>query len=229
MRIASLQRVSLIDYPGKIAATVFTQGCNFRCGYCHNAELVLPDRYGPLTAEDDIFSFLKLRRGKLEGVVVTGGEPTIQDDLGEFLRTVKDIGYLVKLDTNGSNPGVLETLIEGKIVDYIAMDLKGPLERYPEIASVPVDTAAIERSIELIMACGVEHEFRTTVVKSHLDSRDLLSVAKVINKARLYVLQPFVPRKMLDDSFLSEATYLPHEFSAIREELGRVLNRVEIR
>jgi pyruvate formate lyase activating enzyme len=229
MKIAGLQRVSLIDYPGKIGATVFTQGCNFRCPYCHNAELVSPERYGPLLAEEDIFAFLKLRRGKLEAVTVTGGEPTIHDDLGAFLSTVKEMGYVVKVDTNGSNPRVLEMLIEKKLVDYIAMDIKGPLKKYRHIASVTVDTSDIERSIELLMTCGIEHEFRTTVVKSQLSSRDLLAVAKLINTARLYVLQPFVPRNTLDDAFLSETTYLPHEFSAIREELGKLLPHVEVR
>lgn len=229
MRIGGLQKVTLIDYPGMIGATVFTQGCNFRCPYCHNPELVDPGQYGPLIPEEEVLSFLDKRRGKLDAVTVTGGEPTIQKDLDRFLEALKGMGYLVKVDTNGSNPDVLEVLINRSLVDYLAMDIKGPLKKYRLIASVKVDTSRIKRSIELITSSGIEHEFRTTVVPSQLDPRDLMSAAKLITKARLYVLQPFVPTKTLDDSFLSAASYSPHELSAIRENLKKNLVRIVIR
>jgi pyruvate formate lyase activating enzyme len=229
MRIGGLQRVTLIDYPGKIGATVFTQGCNFRCPYCHNPELVDPGQYGPVISEEEVLSFLNKRRGKLDAVTVTGGEPTIQKDLDRFLEVLKDMGYLTKVDTNGSNPDVLETLIERRLVDYLAMDIKGPLNKYGAIISVKVDTSRVRRSIELITSSGIDHEFRTTVVRSQLDHQDLKAVAKLIAKARLYVLQPFVPTKTLDDSFLSAASYSPEEFSTIRKNLEKDVIRIVIR
>jgi pyruvate formate lyase activating enzyme len=229
MKIGGLQRVTLIDYPGKIGATVFTQGCNFRCPYCHNPELVDPVQYGELIPEEEVLSFLEKRKGKLDAVTVTGGEPTIQRDVDRFLEALKGMGYLVKIDTNGSNPAVLEVLIKRKLVDYLAMDIKGPLKKYGAIASVRVDASKIRRSIELITSSGIEHEFRTTVVRSQLDLHDLRSVAKLITKSRLYVLQHFVPTKTLDGSFLSAAPYLPQELSAIQKSLGKVLPRIVIR
>jgi pyruvate formate lyase activating enzyme len=229
MKIAGLQKVSLIDYPGKISCIVFTQGCNFRCPYCHNPELVCPDRYGPLIAEEDIFSFLNQRKGKLEAISVTGGEPTLQPDLEKFFQTIKSMGYLAKIDTNGSNPSFLKRLIDKELVNYIAMDVKGPLKKYGEITSAPVDIGAIKRSIEIITTSGAEHEFRTTVVKSQLDTRDLIATAKLLKNARLYVLQAFVPRKTLDAAFLSETSYLPQEFSTIKNRLEREGIPVEVR
>jgi len=229
MRIGGLQKVTLIDYPGKIGATVFTQGCNFRCPYCHNPELVDPVQYGELIPEEEVLSFLEKRRGKLDAVTVTGGEPTIQEDLESFLETLKDMGYLVKVDTNGSNPAVLERLIKRNLVDYLAMDIKGPLKKYGTIASVRVDTSKIRKSIELITSSGIEHEFRTTVVRSQLEPQDLRSVAKLITNARLYVLQHFVPTKTLDDSFLSAKPYSPQELSTIQKNLGKERIRIVIR
>lgn len=229
MKIGGLQRVSLNDYPGKICATVFTQGCNFRCPYCHNPELVDPGQYGSVIPEEEVLSFLDKRRGKLEAVTVTGGEPALQEDLGKFLGALKNRGYLVKLDTNGSNPDTLSTVIDKRLVDYIAMDIKGPLDRYGQIASVKADTSRIRRSIQLVATSGIEHEFRTTVVRSQLDLDDLLSMAKLIKKTSPYVLQPFVATKTLDGAFLTETSYSPEEFSTIREVLGKKGVRVAVR
>ena len=223
MKIGGLQRVSLNDYPGKICATVFTQGCNFRCPYCHNPELVDPGRYGPVIPEEEVLSFLDKRRGKLEAVTVTGGEPTLQQDLEKFLGELKNMGYLVKVDTNGSNPDILSTLIDRQLVDYIAMDIKGPLKKYGQIAALKADVSRIGRSIQLITTSGIGHEFRTTVVRSQLAPEDLVSMAKMIERAgaRLYVLQPFVARKTLDSAFLSETSYETEEFSTLRDVLGK--------
>lgn len=221
MKIGGLQRVSLNDYPGKICATVFTQGCNFRCPYCHNPELVDPGQYGPVIPENEVLSFLDKRRGKLEAVTMTGGEPTLQNDLEKFLRELKSMKYLVKVDTNGSNPDTLSTLIDKQLVDYIAMDIKGPLKKYGKIASIKVNVSRIMRSIQLITTSGVEHEFRTTVVRSQLGLEDFVSMVKEIRHARLYVLQPFVASKTLDSAFLSEASYTTEEFSTFREVLEK--------
>jgi pyruvate formate lyase activating enzyme len=221
MEIGGLQRVSLNDYPGKICATVFTRGCNFRCAYCHNPELVDPDRYGPVLPEEEVLSFLDKRRGKLEAVTVTGGEPSLQKDLARFLGELKEMNYLVKLDTNGSNPDALSTFIDKRLVDYIAMDFKGPLRKYGRIAAAKVDVSRIRRSIELVATSGIAHEFRTTVVRSQLGLEDFASMAKEIRHAGLYVLQPFVASKTLDSAFLSEASFTPEEFSSLREVLEK--------
>ncbi len=202
MIIGGFQRFSLIDYPGKICAIVFTQGCNFRCPYCHNPELVDPKLFSHPIPEADIFAFLETRRGKLDAVVITGGEPTLQPDLIEFIKTVKALDYLVKLDTNGSSPGILRELIELNLVDYIAMDVKAPLERYQEITNSNVDQAKIKDSIELIMHAGLDYEFRTTVVKSQLGKKDILAIVKLIRGSKRYIMQKFVPETVLDQKFL---------------------------
>jgi pyruvate formate lyase activating enzyme len=229
MIIGGLQRISLIDYPGKISAVVFTQGCNFRCPYCHNAELVDPAQYGPLIPEEEIFTFLEKRRGKLDAVNVTGGEPTLQADLERFLLTTREMGFLIKVDTNGSQPDVLEKLIRKGLVDYLAMDLKGPLTTYSRIAYPKNSIPAVSKSIDLITASGIEHEFRTTVVRSQLSPEDLLSMAKMLKSTDRYVLQTFIHAKTLDPSFLSERPYSPEEFTAIRERLKEEHRRVIIR
>jgi pyruvate formate lyase activating enzyme len=228
MKIGGLQKISLIDYPGRISAIVFTQGCNFRCPYCHNPELVDPAQYGPILSEEEVISFLEKRRGKLDAVTVTGGEPTLQPDLDRFLQEIKGMGYLTKIDTNGSNPDVLERLIRGRLVDYLAMDVKGPLQKYERIANVKVKTAKIRRSIELITASGIEHEFRTTVVRSQLDNEDLIATSELLKKG-LYVLQSFVPAKSLDHEFLTEISYSPEEFADIQKKLESKRLRVFIR
>ena len=228
MKIGGLQKISLIDYPGRISAIVFTQGCNFRCPYCHNPELVDPAQYGPILSEEEVISFLEKRRGKLDAVTVTGGEPTLQPDLDRFLQEIKGMGYLTKIDTNGSNPDVLERLIRGRLVDYLAMDVKGPLQKYERIANVKVKTAKIRKSIELIMASGIEHEFRTTVVRSQLDNEDLIATSELLKRG-LYVLQSFVPAKSLDHEFLTEISYSPEEFADIQKNLESKHLRVLIR
>ena len=229
MKIGGLQRISFIDYPGMIGAVVFVQGCNFRCPYCHNPELVDPERYGPLLDEGAVFAFLEKRRGKLDAVTLTGGEPTLQPDLAEFLRQVRGMGYRIKLDTNGSRPEVLATLIREKLVDYLAMDIKGPREKYARIARADVDLAAIDRSIGRIAESGLEHEFRTTVVPSQITMDDLLSIAEWLKNARKYVLQSFVPPKTLDPAFLSELPCSGEELAAMRERLQRGDLRIEVR
>lgn len=228
MEIGGLQKISLIDYPGRIGAIVFTRGCNFRCPYCHNPELVDPVRYAPLLPEAEVLAFLEKRRGKLEAVTVTGGEPTLQKDLEGFLQKVKAMGYLAKLDTNGSNPEMLERLLRGGQVDYLALDVKGPLDQYGRIAKTRVDTAKIARSIELVSASAVEHEFRTTVVRSQLDREGLRATAGLLKRG-LYVLQPHVPAKCLDSEFLTEPSYSPEEFSEIRQAIETEQLRVVIR
>lgn len=207
MIIGGFQKFSLIDYPGKICAIVFTQGCNFRCPYCHNPELVDCGLFLSPIPEEEIFSFLEKRKGKIDAVEITGGEPTLQKGLADFAGKIKNMGYLVKLDTNGSNPGVIENMVSEKLVDYIAMDIKAPLQKYGEIVRADIDIRKIERSINLIMQSGLDYEFRTTLVRSLLSKEDIIDIGKTIQDAKRYVLQKFVPSKTLDDKFLNENTF----------------------
>ncbi|MFZ5588163.1 MAG: anaerobic ribonucleoside-triphosphate reductase activating protein [Pseudomonadota bacterium] len=224
-----MQKFSLIDYPDQISAIIFTRGCDFRCGYCYNAELVLPERYAPLIPEQAVLEFLEARRGKLDAVVITGGEPTVQPDLLEFILKVKALGFLVKLDTNGINPRLLEKIIEHKALDYIAMDIKAPLEKYQKVINVEIDINNIVRSIRLIMHSGIDYEFRTTIVKSQLGKDDIVDIAKLIQGAHLYALQKFVPDKVLDAQFLGKTTYSDVEFedfkNAVRPFVAHCLVR----
>lgn len=210
MLIGGLQRTSLIDFPKRIAAIVFTHGCNFRCPYCHNPELVCSGHES--LDENYIFDFLKTRQGKLNGVVVTGGEPCMQKDLTEFLREIKKLKFEVKLDTNGSIFPVLEKVINEKLADYIAMDIKAPLDKYEMIAGTNVNLQNLEKSINLIMASGVDYEFRTTVTKELLSVDDFFGIGELIKGADKYYLQKFVPNKVLDESFKSAAPFDEDEF-----------------
>lgn len=229
MRIGGFQRLSLIDFPRTLAAVVFTQGCQFRCDYCHNPELVLPPSYGPLLPEDEIFKFLEKRQGKLGGVVVTGGEPTIQPDLVDFLGRVKALGFQVKLDTSGINPRIIHTLLEQQVVDYIAMDLKAPLDRYAAIVHYDVDPETIKESIHSIMQSGVEYEFRTTVVDSLLSPADIIEMAKLIRGAQRYVLQPFSPTKTNNPAFFSATTYSSDIFDMLISQLEQYVHTCWVR
>jgi len=176
MKIGGLVKTSLIDYPGKVCAVIFTQGCNFRCPYCHNPELVYPDRFRETLPPEEVLAFLEKRRGRLEGVVVSGGEPTLQEDLPAFLRLLKSLGYSVKLDTNGSRPDVLRRLAAGQTVDYIAMDIKAPLDKYGLVSGVSLDPGGISESIKIIKDSGIRHEFRTTFDKELLAPRDIEAI-----------------------------------------------------
>jgi pyruvate formate lyase activating enzyme len=229
MDIGGLQRFSLIDYPDKICAIIFTQGCNFKCPYCHNPELSNPDLYETTIPEEDVFSFLVKRRGKLDAVTITGGEPTLQSDLIDFIKRVKTISYLVKLDTNGSRPDVLEALIKNNLVDYIAMDVKAPWDKYKKITHSTIKSEIIKKSIDLIKKSNILYEFRTTVVKSQLSMDDLEAIGKNLKKTRLYVLQKFVPSKTRDPKFLTEKTYSDDDFEKIRKEIEKYVNKVVVR
>ncbi len=228
MLIGGFQKFSLVDYPGKICAIVFTQGCNFRCPYCHNPELV-DFKHRKTNFNEEVFSFLEKRKGRLDAVEITGGEPTLQQDIIEFLRRIKNMGYLVKIDSNGSYPTVIEKLINLRIVDYLALDIKAPLEKYQEITHSNVNPSEIKKSIELIMESGLNYEFRTTIVKSQLSKEDIVKIGKLINGARLYVLQKFVASKVLDPNFLGEATYSDVEFKRLKSVLESYVAKCLIR
>lgn len=229
MDIGGLQRFSLIDYPDKICAIIFTQGCNFRCPYCHNPELSNPELYETIIPEEDIFSFLEKRKGKLDAVSITGGEPTLQSDLNDFIKRVKEMSYLVKLDTNGSHPDVLETLIENNLIDYIAMDVKAPWDKYQKITGSSIKPEIIKKSIDLITKSNLLYEFRTTVVKSQLSVDDLATIGKNLKNAKLYVLQKFVPSKTRDPKYLKKKTYSDDDFEKIRKKIEKHIEKVIVR
>lgn len=226
MQIGGLQKTSLLDFPEKISAIVFTQGCNFRCGYCHNPELIVMKNTDNYTT-DGVLEFLKTRRGKLDGVVITGGEPCLQNGLIEFIEKVKEEGFLVKLDSNGMMPEMLARVLP--LIDYVAMDIKAPLAKYPDIVRVKVDTNKIRKSISMIMQSGVDYEFRTTVVKSQLSFSDFEEIGQLIKGAKRYYLQKFVPSKTLDEKMMSETTYSSEEFEKIKEILAKYVDYVELR
>jgi pyruvate formate lyase activating enzyme len=204
MLLGGLQKMTLIDYPGKIAATVFTVGCNFRCPFCHNPELVLSSRF-TVSADDDslekeFFEFLKTRQGKLDGVCITGGEPTLQSDLVEFMTRIKELGFAVKLDSNGTRPDILKIVIDKKIVDYLAMDIKSDLINYEKVCQTKVDLERIKTSVDLIKNSGVNYEFRTTVVPGLHQEKDFKEIVKWLSGGRRYVLQRYQDYgKILDD------------------------------
>lgn len=212
MIIGGIEKLTLLDYPGKLAAIIFTQGCNFRCQYCYNPMLVWPFEDGRLKYqrdhsqinESDLFEFLESRRGKLDGIVITGGEPTLHNDLPEFAKKIKDMGFAVKLDSNGTNPDALIPLLRGvapagegvcePLIDYIAMDIKAPLAKYELVANVPVNLDNIQKSIEIIKSSGLPYEFRTTLVPGFHALEDIAAMGQLISqngKASKWYLQFF--------------------------------------
>ncbi len=193
MFLKGLQKLTLLDFPDKMACTVFTFGCNLRCPFCHNASLVLADRSDESRlSEEDFFDFLVKRRGILEGVCVTGGEPTLMPDLSDFLSRIKALGYAVKLDTNGARPDVLRAVVEAGVVDYVAMDIKNSLARYGETVGIPdFDTAPVEASMDYLMEGNIPFEFRTTLVRGLHTPADMEAIGRRLAGGERYFLQTF--------------------------------------
>ncbi len=193
MKIGGFQKITLIDYPKKLSAIIFFSTCPFRCFYCYNPELVLPEeiKKQPAVDQKEIFNFLEKRKGLLEGVVLTGGEPLMQKDIILFIKKIKKMGFSIKLDTNGFYPEVLKEIIDQKLVDYVAMDIKAPKEKYEEITCVKVDLGKIEKSIKLLKESSIDYEFRTTLIPGFLGQKEVLSIARWISGAKKYYLQNF--------------------------------------
>jgi len=192
MQIHGLQKLTLLDYPGHMSATVFTGGCNLRCPYCHNSELVLHPEAMPMIPEDEVFRFLRQRAKLLEAVCITGGEPTLQKDLGEFIAKVRSLGYRIKLDTNGCFPSILETLLASGNIDYVAVDIKHCKERYGEAVGIPgFRTDGLESSVRMLMSGSIPYEFRTTVMSELHDTDSMNRIGDWIAGARHYYLQPY--------------------------------------
>lgn len=226
MRLSGLVKASLIDYPARVSCVVFTQGCNFRCGFCHNPDLI-PGGDGTLS-EIEFFEFLEDRKGKLDGVVVTGGEPTVQTDLPNFLSRIKDHGFSIKLDTNGGNPDVLEGLIKAELVDFIAMDIKGPLEKYSRICRFD-DVDNIQRSIKIILNSGLPHEFRTTVLPSYHEIADFEKIGGLIKDAQRYAIQGFRDDVVFDKALVGSGKFNSADLEQIADIIKKYVAEVAIR
>lgn len=226
MRLGGLVKTSLIDYPGRVSCVVFTQGCNFRCGFCHNPDLI-PSEGGTLS-EIEFFEFLEKRKGKLDGVVVTGGEPTIQADLPNFLARIRDHGFSIKLDTNGGNPEVLQQLIRAELVDFIAMDIKGPFEKYSQICRFD-NIENIRKSIQIILDSGLPHEFRTTVLPAYHELADFEKVGELIKGAQRYAVQGFRDDAVFDKALIGSGKFSHAELEQIASVMKKFVAEVNVR
>jgi len=222
-------RISLIDYPGKIVSLVFLPRCNFRCPFCFNVEMVKDSDKLRTVEPEEIFEHLKSQRKWLDGVCITGGEPTLHEGLLEFIRKIKELGFLVKLDTNGTNPEMLEELIKNKLIDYVAMDIKGPLKKYQEITESEVDEKTIQKSIDIIRNSGIDYEFRSTILPRFHSKEDILAIGKWLKGSKKYCLQQFRNEKTLDKKFENEKVYTPDELKELAENVKEFFDTVEVR
>lgn len=229
MIIGGLQKFSCVDYPGKTCAILFTRGCNFRCRYCHNPELVISERYAKPIELEEVFRFLEARKGLIDGVCITGGEPTLHHDLPEILDRIKRMGFFVKLDSNGTRPDALQRVIDAKIADYIAMDIKAPPDQYRDIVGVNMSAEIIRRSIHIIINSGIDHEFRTTIVKELTTFDDLRAIAVELQGAQRYFLQRFIQSKACDASLANATSYPEKELRALASHLECYVDQCRVR
>jgi pyruvate formate lyase activating enzyme len=234
MRIGGFQKFTLIDYPGKVSCIIFFSGCNFRCPFCYSSELVVPEKIAkqPILDKEKILDYLEERKGMLDGVVFCGGEPTLNQELIEFALEIKEKGYCLKLDTNGSNPGMIENLLKEEVIDYIAMDIKAPLEKdkYKIATGGFDDMQKIRKSIDVIKGSNVDYEFRSTILPSIHTLEDIVSMAKSIAPAKKYFLQQFVADKEpLNKTLLNEKPFLYNSLEEVVKEISPMFEICTIR
>ena len=228
VEIKGLEKFSPKDFPGYISSTVFLGGCNFRCPFCHNSDLVLRPEILPTFPLDYFLSFLDSRKGWLEGICISGGEPLLQDDLETLLILIKDRNLLVKIDTNGSFPSRLENLIQKKLVDHIAMDVKAPLKRYQEVTRATVNEEDIVRSVDIIKNSGLGYVFRTTLVPGLVGPEDIKQICQMLNGAKIFQLQQFVPLNTLDSHYLQKKPYRREEIQGLAKIAEPYFSEVRI-
>ncbi len=222
-----IEPLSLVDLDGKLACTIFTSGCNLRCPFCHNKNLVLNKDLKTIPFEE-ILAFLKLRKNMLDAVCITGGEPTLHSDLKEKIREIKKLGYFVKLDTNGTNPDMIKELYEEKLIDYVAMDIKNSLSKYAITCGNPhVNLLNIQKSINYLMNSGIEYEFRTTIIYEYHKIDDILEIANWLKGAKKYFLQKFVDSDTCLQSNLHEVPFI--SANNFKKEINSFFNKVELR
>ncbi|MEA4926731.1 MAG: anaerobic ribonucleoside-triphosphate reductase activating protein [Syntrophomonadaceae bacterium] len=233
MRYADMVKQSLVDYPGEIAAVLFTRSCNLRCPFCHNPDLLIKPKIlvKPIDIED-VLGFLVQRRGFLDGVVISGGEPTLHDELAQDIRRIKSLGFLVKLDTNGTNPALLQNLIDQNCLDYVAMDIKAPLEfRKYRAACGKLSRAgffSIRSSVHLLRNTGIKVEFRTTVVPALHTPEDIAEISEYITGAEEYTLQQFNPRVTLEPGYANVVPYSKDEMQSIADRCAAYVKEVRV-
>ena len=228
VEIKGLEKFAPKDFPGHMSATVFTGGCNFRCPFCHNADLVLNPESIPTFPLDFFLSFLDARKDWLEAICVTGGEPLIHEDLEILLQVIKERGFLVKIDTNGSFPKRLKGLIKQKLVDFVAMDIKAPLEKYQEVTKSNVKTDDIRTSIDLIRSSGVPYVFRTTAVPGLLRVEDIEKIGELLKGSDYFQLQNFTPENTIDKSYLQKTPFSKKEFKEFADSAKKYLKKVSV-
>ncbi len=218
---------SFVDYPDKVAMVIFTAGCNFKCHYCHNPELVNPEP--PFMSEDVVIRKINSKKEWIEGVVITGGEPTLHTDLPDFVRKIKSLGLLVKLDTNGSKPAIIKQLIDEGLIDYISMDVKAPLNRYRDITQVDVDISKIKESIAIIRESGIPYEFKTTILPSLIKEKDLMEIGYLLEGSDTFVIQKFRNEVTLDKNYRKQPTYIEPELEHFVRIMKPFFKRVFLR
>ncbi|NIM59735.1 MAG: anaerobic ribonucleoside-triphosphate reductase activating protein [Candidatus Aminicenantes bacterium] len=228
VEIKGIEKFAPKDFPGCISSTVFLGGCNFRCPFCHNSELVLRPEILPTFPPDYFLSFLDSRKGWLEGICISGGEPLLHDDLETLLILIKDRDLLVKVDINGSFPSRLEDLIQKRLVDYVAMDVKAPLKRYQEVTRATVNEEDIVRSLEIIKNSGLEYVFRTTLVPGLIGQEDIKEICQMLDGANIFLLQQFVPLNTLDSKYLQKKPYGREEVQEIAKIAEPYFSEVRI-
>lgn len=228
MRLAGLQKLSLVDYPGRLASVVFVQGCNFRCGYCHNPDLVTLEKDFGVEVKD-VIDDIKRFKDKIEGVVITGGEPTLHPQVYDFIERIKEMGLLVKLDTNGSDPKMLLELLRDKYIDYVAMDIKTSLGKYHLVSDIPGIERNITESAMWVMLSTIPYEFRTTCVPGIVDDMDVAAIGSLVKGADKYCLQQFSPAVTLDPAFRNLKPYTPDQIRHFAEILRKSVKVIETR
>ena len=230
MLVGGFQGTTLIDYPGKIASTIFTCGCNFRCPFCHNPELVFPKEHKfPCTDGEEVLKKLNGRQTFIDGVCITGGEPTLNDDLPDFIKSIKKMGYAVKLDTNGYKPDVIERLMDKNLIDAIAMDIKSSFDNYSKVCGTDIDVELIKKSIEMIMNSGLQYEFRTTVVPEYVSKEDIDKIVSHIEGAEFYALQQFHKDKVLAPDVVPDKPYEKQFFYDMLKKHKGKFKKMELR
>ncbi len=228
MQIGGFQKTSLIDYPKHLSAIIWTVGCNFRCPFCYNRELVFGG--ASLTPEKEIINYLKKRQGILEALTITGGEPTLQKDLKDFIKKVKKLNYLIKIDTNGTNPNILKELLDENLIDYVAMDIKASKGKYSVLAGTEVNLKNIEKSVKIIKKQAPDYEFRTTIVPDLLRKKDIIDIAEWLKGSERYILQQFQkPSDLINKNFNKLKPHKKEFFKEILKEIKPYFDYCEIR